>query len=143
MKHQRIVVGRLRAWLVTFDWRKNGDAGVSECKCISLPEGMNRYVQFRRLVQQVDVGLRARVIAHPELSRAEVAQDGGQASHMVGVPMRQRHSVQMANAARPQHLRHYLFPNPPPSISSVCPLGVMSRIESPCPTSMASTSRES
>jgi len=34
----------------------------------------------------------------------EVAQDGGQAAHVVGVGVGEGHRVKMANAARPENL---------------------------------------
>ena len=56
------------------------------------------------LVEQRVVGPEAGIVAHPELGGMEVAQNGGQAAHVVGVGVGEGDRVEVANAARPQNL---------------------------------------
>ncbi len=84
----------------------------------------------------------------------KVAQNSGQAAHVVGVRVAEGHHVEVANAARPENLGDDLLADvvvlgrlmrtaaeAAAIHQQVLPSGVMSSRESPCPTSMASTSR--
>ena len=56
------------------------------------------------LVEQRVVSPETGIVAYPKLGGMEVAQNGGQSSHVVGVGVGEGHYVQAANSARPQHL---------------------------------------
>jgi hypothetical protein len=84
----------------------------------------------------------------------EVAQDGGQAAHVVGVGVGEGYRVEMADAARPESLRHDFFADVEILRGLVRAAAEAAAIdeqrfavgrdeeqESPWPTSMASMSR--
>ena len=121
------------------------------------------------LAQKRVVEPETRIVADPQLGGMEVAQDGGQAAHVVGVGMTERDGIEMANAARPERWRDHFFADvelrrcgctggffigigaaagrPPASAATIdeksFAVGGDERSESPWPTSMASTSRAS
>src|ERR1035437_664894 len=74
-------------------------------------KGSHTDVQGGGLVEQCGVRAYTRVVAHPQLGGMEVAQNRGQASHVVTVGVAQRDHVKPANAARPERLRDYILSN--------------------------------
>src|SRR5208337_384510 len=64
------------------------------------------HVQARGLFFQAREGGRSRFPPQPQLADLEILQDSREAADMVLVGVRQRHSVQLLNAARPQVRRN-------------------------------------
>src|ERR1035441_8488846 len=67
--------------------------------------------QLRRLGEQGAVGGGVGVDRDPQLARAEVAEDGGHAAHVVGVRVGEGDDVETAELARPEVVRYHLFAN--------------------------------
>ncbi len=57
------------------------------------------------------VGDRARIDANPQLPRAEVRNDGWNASNVIGVCMGDGDGIEAANAAKPENRRDYILTN--------------------------------
>ena len=113
------------------------------------------------LRKQGAVGCGVGIDGDPELARAEVAQDGGHAAHVVGVGVGEGDDVEAAELARPEVGRDDFLADvegrvgaeaaafsalaaapvgPPASMSMARPVGPTTSSESPWPTSMAVTS---
>ena len=77
------------------------DLASAKEKRVAGAKGADADVQIGGLVEQRVVSGEVRIVADPQLGGMEVAQDGGQAAHVVGVGVAQRDHVELADAARP------------------------------------------
>src|SRR5271168_1278129 len=83
LQHQRIVVCRLRAWMVIRAWRQHSKSQFAEAQGFSSAENSDRNVERSCLTQQSRVGCNGRIVANPKLARAEVSQNRRQTAHVI------------------------------------------------------------
>ena len=108
---QGIVVDRRAGIDVRGRRREDGDGNAVPGLAVAGAQVADDDSQLRRLGEQGAVGGGVGVDRDPQLARAEVAEDGGHAAHVVGMRVGEGDDVETAELARPEVGRNHLFAN--------------------------------
>jgi hypothetical protein len=106
---QRIVIHGGRSGLISASGGEDGDMSEAELRCIACKERACLEVQVGGLTEERVVGGEMWIVADPQLGGVEIAEDGGQAVHVIGMSVAERDGIEVADAARPESRRDHFF----------------------------------